>query len=182
MGETAISDVIYDNVTVLVRTPDGRSTVWHVLGELVDRDYRMALVDADGRRIEAIGYDLYDCLQQIRRQLDPAGILLCCNGARKNARPSGYLSDTLGGTNVYLDWRWRGGLPRDLVELLDYAPPRKIATVEEQENYLRRVDDYQRSFLPILNPLQWAAFGYRTLHGWLRRVLWRRRERRSSAS
>lgn len=146
-----------------VRTAEGKSATWRLEHDLTEHDpdapWWLSLVDPDGGRIDATGVDLYDCLKQIRRQTEPTGILLCCNGARRNARPSGFYSSTLGAIVVYKERRWRAGMPWELVDIFGYAPPRKIATVAEQEAYLEKVYSYRRSMLPLLNPLQWITYG-----------------------
>ncbi|MFC7241782.1 hypothetical protein ACFQO7_04725 [Catellatospora aurea] len=146
-----------------VRTADGKSATWRVEHDLAaqspDAPWRLSLVGPEGVRFDAFGVDLYDCLKQIRRQTEPTGVLLCCNGARRNARPSGFYGSSLGAIAVYRHHRWRAAMPWDLVGIFGYAPPRKIATVEEQEAYLEKVDSFRRSMLPLLNPLQWITYG-----------------------
>lgn len=150
-----------------IRTADGKSAMWRVEHALVEQDsdapWWLSLVGPDGVKFDATGVDLYDCLKQIRRQTEPSGILLCCNGARRNARPSGFYGSTLGAVVVYQHHRWRAAMPWELVDIFGYAPPRKIATVEDQEAYLESVDSFRQSMLPLLNPLQWITYGLSVL-------------------
>ncbi|NUR99379.1 MAG: hypothetical protein HOV67_29490, partial [Kribbellaceae bacterium] len=137
--------------------------------------WRLSLVEPGGGRWEAVNHDLYHCLREIRRQVEPAGILVCCQGATRNARPSGLLSDQAGGLSHYKLHRWRGHLPWDLVYLFAPVPPGKVATVAEQDAYLRKVDAYRESVLPFLNPFQWLTIGFCLPYYWLReqRFRWR---------
>ena len=45
---------------------------------------------------------IFECLMRLRLQVDGAGWLLCCNGARRDAFCSGTLRDVGGGKLVYL--------------------------------------------------------------------------------
>lgn len=168
-----------------VRTADGKSATWRVEDELAEQDcdkpWRLSLIGPDGVRFDATGVDLYDCLKQIRRQTEPMAILLCCNGARRNTRSSGFYSSTLGAIVVHKEYRWRRSMPWELVDIFGYAPPRKIATVEEQEAYLEKVDRWRRSVLPLLNPLQWITYGLSVLCYWVLDIrFWVRDARRLS--
>ena len=159
--------------SIHVLSADKRPATWHV--EHNDgAPWQLALVAEGGTRYDATGQDLFDCLRQIRRQTDRAGILLCCNGARRNVRPSG-LSSELGALGVYKLHRWRAPLPGDLVDTFDYAAPRMIATVEEQEAYRLKVDKYRRSLLGLANPIMWLTYGYSLAAGRLRDYRARRR-------
>lgn len=163
-----------EDQTLHVRTAVGAPEIWRVEYS-VGEPWRLSLVDPDESRLDATGNDLYDCLKQIRRQTDPVGILLCCNGARKNVRPSGFLSSSLGAISVYKIHRWRASMPWDLVDLFAYAPPRQIATLEEQAAYLQKVDEYRKSALSLLNPVHWITYGLRELYEWIHGARMRRR-------
>jgi hypothetical protein len=156
-----------------VRTAEGASATWRIEHSL-EEPWRLSLVTPRGRRYEATGQDMFDCLKQIRRQTDQAKIRLCCNGARKNARPSGF-SGSHGAFVLYKIHRWRAYLPGDLVDIFDYAPPRKVATVEEQETYWLAVDRYRKSIFVMMNPVQWITYGYGRLFDWFRDAQMRRR-------
>ncbi|WP_155371483.1 hypothetical protein [Catellatospora vulcania] len=158
-----------------VRMADGSSATWRVEYEF-DDDCRLSLIDPRGHRYDAGGQDLYDCLKQIRRRTDGAGILLCCNGARRNTRPSGFMSQHTGASSIYRVYRWRSGVPPcDLVYIFGYAPPRAIVTVEEQEAHLEKVDRHLSSNVVFLNPMFWICFGYRELYYRVQDALAKRR-------
>lgn len=163
-----------------VRTVGGAQAIWRAEYSLsedecgdVDR-CQLSVIDPLGERYEATGRDLYECLKDIRRITDQAGILLCCNGARKNAMPLGSLRRA-GAYYVDTYRRWRAALPWDQVETFGYAPPRKIVSVAEQEAYM---DAYLKptSAWGLLNPVLWVTFGFSELY-WstffgLRRLRW----------
>lgn len=149
-----------------VLTAAGEPETWQIEHGL-EAPWPLALVAPDGSRYDATGRDLFDGLRQLRRQAEEAGILLCCNGARKNARPSGF-SGELGALGVYKLHRWRAPLPGDLVDIFGYAPPGKIVGVEAQEAYWLKVERYRKSVLGLANPLVWMSHGYTLLSGRLR--------------
>jgi hypothetical protein len=75
---------------------------------------------------------MFEALVRLRRQLEPDGLMVMVQGARRYTYPSGMVRDMGGGMQVYVI---RPGLParlEDLVETLDDAPPDQVATVDEQ--------------------------------------------------
>ena len=66
----------------------------------------LALAGDAGRRWDARSGDVFDALMNLRRKLEPVGVQLCCNGARRT-RPKH-------------------------VRTLDLAPPSEVVTVAEQ--------------------------------------------------
>jgi hypothetical protein len=66
------------------------------------QDYRLTIRAPDGRSWWSEGGDVFSCLAQVRRQLEPLGYRLCCNGARRNAFVSGMARDMGQGLTVYL--------------------------------------------------------------------------------
>lgn len=141
---------------IRVVAPDMGHVTWQV--EHTDQEpWQLELLTDTGATFGATGVDLFDCLKKIRIETDLLGVRLCCNGARRNARPSGY-SSSLGAFAVYKLHRWRSALPGDLVDVFEYAPPRKIATVSEQEKYWDKIDAYRRSAIALLNPVFWITY------------------------
>lgn len=96
--------------------------------------WRIKVSDGDGGVFEAEGVDLFRALQQVRREIESHDVLLCCNGARRNARPSPQASDS-GGGMVYLLPLLRAPTGEDLVPLLGKAPLRNVGSVSEQERF-----------------------------------------------
>jgi hypothetical protein len=97
--------------------------------------YRIELVTRVGNYTcpyTATAPDMFEALIRFRRQLEPDGLTVAVQGARRDTNPSGMARDMGGGMQVYV---LRPGLParlEDLVETLDDAPPGQIATVDEQ--------------------------------------------------
>lgn len=110
----------------------------------------------DGRSFEAGGADLFVALQEVRRQAEQQGVLLCCNGARVNARPSPQAS-AFGGGIVYLLPSLRNPGPQDLVPLLAPAPARHVRTVAEQDAFWSAYQSSIRSILRVLSPVAAVA-------------------------
>jgi hypothetical protein len=82
----------------------------------------------------ATGVSVFAALMNLREQLDPEQILLCCNGARRNAWSSGMQQDMGRGRFVYLLEENQTGRPFE-VRTLDSAPSDQIATVPEQKEW-----------------------------------------------
>ena len=96
--------------------------------------YRIELVARLGNYTcpyTATAPDMFEALVRLRRQLEPDGLMVAVQGARRDTYPSGMARDMGGGMKVYV---MRPGLPGrpDLVETLDDASPDQMATVDEQ--------------------------------------------------
>jgi len=90
-----------------------------------------------GLSAEARGRDLFDALQQLRRQLEPQGWYPLCNGARVDCYPSGMARDMGGARSIYALAIGQAGRPA-LVGLFEPAPPEKVATVADQDAFYQR--------------------------------------------
>jgi hypothetical protein len=88
--------------------------------------------------------DLFASLLELRRELEPLGIQLCCNGARRDAWPTGMMRDMGGGFAVCLHEGVAADAKPPEVRTLAYAPPDQVVSVEEQdpwcEAWWRQVD------------------------------------------
>ena len=79
--------------------------------------------------------DMFEALVRLRRQLEPDGLMVAVQGARRDTWPSGMARDMGGGMRVYV---MRPGPPahrEDLVKTLDDALPGQVATVDEQRAF-----------------------------------------------
>jgi hypothetical protein len=100
--------------------------------------YRIELVARAGNYTcpyTATAPDMFEALVRPRRQLEPDGLIVAVQGARRDTYPSGMARDMGGGMRVYV---MRPGLRarrEDPVETLDDAPPDQIATVDEQRAF-----------------------------------------------
>lgn len=93
---------------------------------------------------QAEGRDLFDGLQQIRRELEPRGWYPLCNGARIDCYPSGMARDMGGGRAVYELTMGKPGRP-PLVGLFEPAPPERVGAVADQDAYYSRWLDSLKS-------------------------------------
>lgn len=59
---------------------------------------------------------------------------------------------------VYVLHMWRPSTVRDLVPIFGYAPPGKIASVEEQDAYWERHLKNRKNALNFVNPIWWIYF------------------------
>jgi len=77
--------------------------------------------------------DYFEALRSVRRQLDPLGVKLLVNGARRDVWASGMARDMGAGLRVYLTG---GAKPAErLVDLLDPCDAALVGTVEEQDDF-----------------------------------------------
>lgn len=99
--------------------------------------YRIELVVRVGNYTcpyTATGPDAFEALVRLRRQLEPDGLMVAVQGARRDTYPSGMARDMGGGMKVYILQLGVPGRP-DLVETLDDAMPEQLGTVDEQKAF-----------------------------------------------
>ena len=100
--------------------------------------YRLELITRLGNYTcpyTATGPDMFETLVRLRRQLEPDGLTVAVQGARRDTYPSGMARDMGGGMTVYILRPGRRGSRDDLVNTLDDAPPDQLATVDEQRAF-----------------------------------------------
>jgi hypothetical protein len=133
--------LLADRDVVVIR--DGQPEQARLRGWLDGHDgpvprYRIELVARAGNYTcpyTATAPDMFEALVRLRRQLEPDGLAVAVQGARRDTYPSGMARDMGGGMGVYV---MRAGLParlEDLVNTLDDAPSDQIATVDEQRAF-----------------------------------------------
>ena len=98
----------------------------------------MAIHATDGASWVADEPDIFAALFEVRRQVEPLGIRLCCNGARRNAWTSGMLSQMGGGRSVYLLADGEPADPAHIVPTLGAAPCGEIVTIAEQRGWYEK--------------------------------------------
>lgn len=120
-------------ITVL-NVGTGRAEGWQIEDEVdaAHRGYRLTLVAPDSRSWTAFGPDIFECLLDLRRQVEPDGLRLCCNGSRPNAWSSGMQRDTGSGRVVFLLSKPRTRTRPPQVRTLDPAPSCEVVSVAEQ--------------------------------------------------
>jgi hypothetical protein len=99
--------------------------------------YRIELVTRVGNYTcpyTATAPDMFEALVRLRRQLEPDGLRVAVQGARRDTWPSGMARDMGGGLKVYVLRSGQHDRP-DLVGTLDDAPAGQIATVDEQQAF-----------------------------------------------
>ena len=124
-----------DSRPMEVLTPNGVAEEWTVWVEMATshRSASLTLVALDGRAWRAEQVDVFECLLSLRDQVEPLGIRLCCNGARRGAWASGMQRDMGMGTSVYLLAETVPG--KRQVQALDPAPAESIVSVQEQRTW-----------------------------------------------
>lgn len=86
----------------------------------------------DGREFAAEEVDCWWALLAIRKQLDPLGIRLLCQGSRRDVWPSGMSAQMSDGLKAYVHVLGRRGRSADLVNVFDPAPADLVGTIAEQ--------------------------------------------------
>ncbi len=87
----------------------------------------------DGYTAQGEGLDLFDALVAARRRLEAHGVLLGCNGGRRDVYPSAMLQQTSRGRRAYVLSSPRGGSRLPVVDIFEPAPDLSlVATVDEQ--------------------------------------------------
>lgn len=86
----------------------------------------------DGSRTVIRGADHFDCLAQLRRQLEREGRLLCCQGARPNVHPSGQLRQFTDGRLAYVLPSDAQNEESETVDIFAPALPGEVVSLEDQ--------------------------------------------------
>jgi hypothetical protein len=104
------------------------------------RDWLLTLLSPGGGHWTAEGPDLFKALRELRRIVDPLGIRLGVNGARRDSWASGMQCDMGEGRVVYILREGQAAGPAQ-VPTLGTTALADIGTVEEQdEQYARWLD------------------------------------------
>lgn len=78
-------------------------------------------------------FDFLDCMESLRRKLETDGYLLCCQGARHDAVPSGMSRDMSNGRLMYILRPDEPG-PNELVDIFAPADCSQVVTFDQQKN------------------------------------------------
>ncbi|GAA4179348.1 hypothetical protein GCM10022252_00720 [Streptosporangium oxazolinicum] len=107
----------------------------HVTLEIPDRPPLTVMVAHEKRPAwEVHGVDLFECLIEIRKDLESKGILLCCQGARPDVFPSGMARQMGDGRFAYHLRRDRKITSEDMVDIFSPAEPSEVVSIEDQRN------------------------------------------------
>jgi hypothetical protein len=145
-----------DELDLHVQISGGAEARWQISIE-GDGPWHLRLKSPDGIEAAAVGSNAFEALRSIREQLAPRGIIMCCNGARVDVRPSGF-SASHGAWMIYVLRMWRPPTVRDLVPIFGYAHPSKVGSVEEQDAYWERHLKNRKNLLNFINPVWWVYF------------------------
>lgn len=96
--------------------------------------YRIEL-SLNGDRLTATASDVFESLVRLRHQLEPSGLMIAVQGARRDTYPSGMQRDMGGGSEVYVLRPGQKGSPDDAVRTLDDAEVEQLGTVAEQQAF-----------------------------------------------
>jgi hypothetical protein len=135
---TELSTQTIDQIVKLLG-PDGDIVQSRMCGGYVPHpQFQRCLLIVTGEEIgrrEYISADLFWCLADFRREFEPKGWRVLCNGARRTAWPSGICGGMGAGTCLYL--LHSGSITdSDLINTFDEAPVDTIATFEEQQAWM----------------------------------------------
>ncbi|MFF8283831.1 hypothetical protein ACF06W_14010 [Streptomyces albus] len=94
--------------------------------------HRLACTRADGRRKEYEAGNFFRCLALAREDLEKEGLLLCCQGARKDITISGMQAQMSDGLYAYVFDPQTRTVSKEEVCIFDPAPLSEVGTVEQQ--------------------------------------------------
>jgi hypothetical protein len=123
--------IVVENHLVLVQS-GALEQQWPMTTSRRGRDWQLTITSPGGRSWAAEGPDLFKALRALRRVLDPLGIRLGVNGARRDAWASGMQCDMGEGRVVYLLTKGQTGRPEQ-VSTLGPTPVSHIGTVDDQD-------------------------------------------------
>ncbi|MFF3762662.1 hypothetical protein ACFYYR_00985 [Streptomyces sp. NPDC001922] len=146
---------MHEGITVQVRF-DGREAEWTMTVE-GNGPWSLCLESPRGVEAAASGGNVFEALRSMREELDLRGVTICCNGARRDVRPSG-LSASHGAWMLYVLRTWRPPTVRDLVPTFGYCEPHLIGSVRDQDAYWQRHLDNRGNWLNLINPIWWLYF------------------------
>jgi hypothetical protein len=84
------------------------------------------------------GADLFECLLSLRGDLENRGLLLCCQGARRNVSPSGMTRQMSNGRLAYAIPVDRSVSDDDLVDIFAPAACGEVASIVEQREEIKK--------------------------------------------
>jgi hypothetical protein len=123
--------IVAENHLVLVRSGASEQR-WPLTTSRHGRDWLLTLTSPEGKSWAAEGPDLFKALRALRRVLDPLGLRLGVNDARRDAWASGMQCDMGEGRFAYLLVEGQAGRPEQ-VGTLEPAPVSHVGTVDDQD-------------------------------------------------
>ena len=115
--------------TVSVVDPNGVMTEWDVDHSYSSGRHSVVLRTTD-REATSESWHVFDCLRQLREQLEPSGLRICVNGSRRDAYETGMAADMSEGFRVVLmtdSWE-----RPPVVDTYGFASPDLVVTLAEQ--------------------------------------------------
>ena len=116
---------------------DASEQQWPLTTSRRGRDWLITITSPDGTSWAAEGPDLFNALRALRRILDPLGIRLGVNGARRDAWASGMQCDMGEGCVVYLLVEGQVGRAEQVSTLGDTSISH-VGTVDDQDQQYER--------------------------------------------
>ncbi len=116
---------------------DDSEQQWPLTTSRRGRDWLLTIASPGGKSWAAEGPDVFKALRALRRILDPLGIRLGVNGARRDAWASGMQCDMGEGRVVYLLVEGQASRPEQ-VSTLGHTSISHVGTVSDQEEQHER--------------------------------------------
>ena len=111
------------------------SRVWFAAGEVCVVEIRVG----GELEVRGVGPDLFEALASARRSLEADGVVLACNGARRDVFPSAMQRQAAGGRYAYVLEMPRSASRPPVVDIFALAPESSVlATVDEQRDWFDR--------------------------------------------
>ena len=108
-----------------------------LFSERTDRRCVLKLFYSD-QEIVREQFDFFNCMREIRLELEKTRIQLLCNGAAKNVRPSGMSVDMGFGVKANKLELGKHSNMKNLVNIFDYDPQFEYVSVKVQEEYYKK--------------------------------------------
>jgi hypothetical protein len=145
-----MKEKICDSRKLMIQNSSGVVTeseiVYYIIYDSSNVLYKLEFESPAIGKLSFINQDLFECLKDLRKNLQLRGYIALCNGARLDVRPSAMSRDMSGGIIAYiLDFKLRRDRSTTVtVDIFDYAEPSLIASVEDQFKYYASQFDMNR--------------------------------------
>jgi hypothetical protein len=97
--------------------------------------WKVRLICPNFKELEFENQDLFECLIDLRQEIEKKNWKLLCNGSRIDVYPSRMLREMNGAGRAYILKIGEQARTEDIVHIFDYAALELIGSISEQENF-----------------------------------------------
>lgn len=135
MISVRMTEAANDPIFIRLKTASGQVRDVPGLVGLSQRNYTLQFSIPKIGLKRTVVPDQFECLLQLRMQLEPLGYRFLVNGARRNVWPSGMGRDMGGGRRAYLMQLGRPVRLSDMVDIFEPIEEADVALVPEQRAF-----------------------------------------------